>query len=36
MSCNICVEKYNKTNRKVVKCKCDFECCRLCITPLKI
>lgn len=25
--CNICSEKFNKSNRKFVKCMCDFECC---------
>lgn len=29
--CNICAEVYNKVNRKVVKCICDFECCRTCV-----
>ena len=31
MNCNICIEKFNKMNRKIVKCKCGFECCRNCI-----
>jgi len=31
MSCNICVEKFNKTNRCKVTCKCDYEACRSCI-----
>lgn len=30
-TCNICIEKYNNTSRKVVKCKCNFECCRSCV-----
>lgn len=30
-SCNICAEKFNKTNRCKVTCTCDFECCRTCI-----
>lgn len=29
LSCNICVESYNKTNQ--VTCKCDFNACRSCI-----
>jgi hypothetical protein len=28
--CQICDEKYNKTNRKLIKCQCEFTCCRLC------
>jgi hypothetical protein len=28
--CNICTEKYNKTSRIIIKCVCDFECCRSC------
>lgn len=28
--CQICIEKYNKTNRARVKCTCGFECCRQC------
>jgi hypothetical protein len=28
--CIVCDEKYNKTRRRAVKCKCDFECCREC------
>jgi hypothetical protein len=28
--CQICDEKYNKTNKKIVKCQCDFICCRSC------
>ena len=31
MSCNICVEQFNKTNRCKVTCKCDYEACRSCI-----
>ena len=30
-NCNVCVEKYNKTNRAKVTCRCDYEACRLCI-----
>lgn len=30
MSCNICTEKFNKTSRSLIKCSCDFECCRMC------
>ena len=29
-NCNICTESFNKTNRALVKCMCDFECCRMC------
>lgn len=29
--CNICAEPFNKVNRKVVKCLCDFEACRDCV-----
>ena len=28
--CNICAEKFNKSSRALVKCNCDFECCRSC------
>ena len=28
--CEICAESFNKTSRAVVKCVCDFECCRSC------
>lgn len=31
MSCNICVERFNKTNRCKVTCNCDYEACRACI-----
>lgn len=31
MSCSICVEPFNKTNRCKVTCKCDYEACRTCI-----
>lgn len=31
MSCVICAETFNKSNRLMVKCRCDFECCRSCI-----
>lgn len=29
-SCNICTESFNRNTRAVVKCMCDFECCRMC------
>lgn len=29
-TCNICEEKYNRTNRKKIKCICGHECCRTC------
>jgi len=29
--CNICAEKYNKSNRVKVICRCEFEACRACI-----
>jgi hypothetical protein len=29
--CDICVEKYNKTNRAKVICICEYEACRSCI-----
>ena len=29
-NCNICTESFNKTTRAIVKCICDFECCRMC------
>lgn len=29
--CNICAEKFNKTFRAIIKCSCDFECCRACV-----
>ncbi len=28
--CSICSEKYNNSTRKLVKCHCDFEFCKLC------
>lgn len=28
--CNICSEKYNNSTRKLVKCYCEFEFCKLC------
>lgn len=28
--CNVCAEPFNKSKRAVVKCMCDFECCRQC------
>lgn len=30
ISCNVCVESFNKTNRYKIECKCGFECCRAC------
>lgn len=29
-TCNICAENFNKSSRALVKCICDFECCRSC------
>ena len=29
-TCNICAENFNKSSRSLVKCICDFECCRSC------
>jgi hypothetical protein len=26
--CNVCAETFNKSNSAVVKCMCEFECCR--------
>ena len=31
MSCSICIEEYNKSNRKKIACICEFECCKNCI-----
>jgi len=31
MSCNVCVESFNKTNRSKIECKCGYECCRMCV-----
>lgn len=31
MSCNVCIMPFNKSTRVMVKCKCDFEACRICI-----
>lgn len=28
--CNVCTESFNKSNRAIVKCICEFECCREC------
>jgi hypothetical protein len=30
MSCKICIEVFNKTSNKVIKCYCGFECCKSC------
>lgn len=31
MSCNICVENYNRSNRSIIKCDfCEFESCKEC------
>ncbi len=29
-NCLVCAEKYNKTNKKKIVCKCGYECCRTC------
>jgi len=29
--CNVCAEKFNKTNRAKVTCRCDYDACRSCI-----
>ena len=29
-SCFICVEPFNKSTRTIVKCKCDYTCCKMC------
>lgn len=29
--CNICTEAFNKSTRTIVKCKCEFECCKKCV-----
>jgi len=29
--CNVCAEKYNKTKRAQVTCRCDYSACRSCI-----
>jgi hypothetical protein len=31
MSCSVCTEKFNKSNRQEVVCKCEFSACRSCI-----
>ncbi|NBO36698.1 hypothetical protein EBU91_04090 [bacterium] len=28
--CAICSDKFNNSNRAVVKCMCEFKCCRMC------
>lgn len=28
--CNVCAEAFNKTTRRLIKCDCNFECCRSC------
>lgn len=30
-SCDICAEKYNRSNRLPITCYCGFKCCRKCI-----
>lgn len=30
-TCFICIEPFNKTTRALVKCKCDYQCCRTCV-----
>ena len=30
MDCGICIENFNKSARKRVKCSCEYECCRHC------
>jgi len=30
MTCGICIENFNKSSRKRVKCVCDYECCTYC------
>lgn len=30
MECSICGEKYNRSNRKIIICLCEKECCRSC------
>lgn len=30
-TCFICIEPFNKTTRSLVKCKCDYQCCRTCV-----
>lgn len=29
-NCNICIESFNKSNRTIIKCKCEYECCKQC------
>jgi hypothetical protein len=29
-TCNVCIEKINQTTRKLVKCNCDYVCCKSC------
>lgn len=28
--CEVCIEKFNKSNRTLVKCKCEYICCKDC------
>jgi hypothetical protein len=30
-TCFICIEPFNKTTHSLVKCKCDYKCCRTCV-----
>lgn len=30
MTCGICIENFNKSSRKLVKCVCNYECCTSC------
>jgi hypothetical protein len=30
-TCFICIEPFNKTTHSLVKCKCDYQCCRTCV-----
>lgn len=29
--CFICIEPYNKSTRSIIKCQCDYECCKSCV-----
>lgn len=29
-TCSVCIEKINQTTRKLVKCNCDYVCCKSC------
>ena len=31
-TCNICVENIDRSNKKIICFRCNFECCKTCFT----